>query len=60
MTADRVRDRVNLSASDIPDANVLGFIADAEVEVELEPDLELDYTNCTSGQSVCITDLAAL
>lgn len=60
MTADRVRDRVNLSASDIPDAKVLEFIADAEVEVELETDLEIDYSNCTPGQAACITDLAAL
>ena len=60
MTADRVRDRVNLSAFDIPDAKVLEFITDAEVEVELETDLELDYSNCTPGQAACITDLAAL
>ncbi|MCW4022432.1 MAG: hypothetical protein ACOWW1_04010 [archaeon] len=60
VTADRVRDRVNLSASDIPDVKVLEFIADAEVEVELETGLEIDYSNCTSGQAACITDLAAL
>lgn len=60
VTADRVRNRVNLSASDIPDAKVLEFIADAEVEVELETDLEIDYSNCTPGQAACITDLAAL
>ncbi len=46
MTADRVRDRVNLSTSDVPDAKVLEFIADAEVEIELETDLEIDYSNC--------------
>lgn len=60
VTADRVRDRVNLSASDIPDAKAIEFIVDAEVEVELETDLEIDYTNCTKGEAACITDLAAL
>jgi len=49
VTAGRVRDRVNLLSSDIPDAKVTEFILDAEAEVELETDLE----------AACITDLAA-
>lgn len=60
VNADRVRDRVNLSSSDIPDAKVKEFILDAEAEVELETDLEIDYTNCTQAEAACITDLAAL
>jgi len=60
VSPDRVRDRVNLSSSDIPDAKVTEFILDAEAEVELETDLEIDYSNCTQAEAACITDLAAL
>ncbi len=60
VSADRVRDRVNLSSSDISDAKVTEFIVDAEAEVELETDLEIDYSNCTQAEAACITDLAAL
>ena len=60
VSPDRVRNRVNLSSSDIPDAKVTEFIVDAEAEVELETDLEIDYANCTQAEAACITDLAAL
>jgi hypothetical protein len=60
VTADRVRDRINLSSSDISDSKVIEFILDAEAEVELETDLEIDYTDCTQAEAACITDLAAL
>ena len=60
VTVDRVRDRVNLSSSDISDAKVIEFILDTEAEVKLETDLEIDYTNCTQAEAACITDLAAL
>jgi hypothetical protein len=60
VTPDRVRDRVNLSSADISDSKVTEFIKDAEAEIELETDLELDYTNCTQAEAACITDLAAL
>ena len=60
VTPDRVRDRVNLSSSDIADPKVTEFIKDAEAEVELEADLEIDYENCTQVEAACITDLAAL
>jgi len=60
VTPDRVRNRVNLSSSDISDAKVTEFIVDAEVEVELETDLKIDYASCTQAEAACITDLAAL
>ena len=60
VSADRVRDRVNLSNSDIADAKVTEFIKDAKAEIELETGLEIDYTNCTQAEAACITDLAAL
>ena len=60
ITADRVRNRVNLSSSDIPDAKLTEFILDAEAEVEIETDLEIEYTSCSQAEAACITDLAAL
>ena len=60
VTPDCVRDRVNLSSADISDSEVTEFIKDAEAEIELETDLEIDYTNCTQAEASCITDLAAL
>lgn len=60
VTPDRVRNRVNLSSSDISDAKVTKFIVDAEVEVELETGLEIDYTNCSQAEAACLTDLTAL
>jgi hypothetical protein len=60
VTPDRVRNRVNLSSSDISDAKVTELILDAEGEIELETDLEIDYTNCSQAEAACITDLAAL
>jgi len=60
VTAERVRDRVNLSESDISDSKVLEFILDAVAEVELETGLEIDYANCGQAEAAAITDLAAL
>ena len=60
VTPDRVRNRVNLSSSDIGDSIVTEFIKDAEAEIELETDLDIDYSNCTQAEAACITDLAAL
>ena len=60
VSPDRVRDRVNLTSSDISDAKVTEFVLDAEVEVELETDLEIDCLNCSQAEAACITDLAAL
>jgi len=60
ISPDRVRDRINLSSSDIPDPKITEFILDAEAEVELETGLEIDYTSCSQAEAACITDLAAL
>jgi hypothetical protein len=60
VSPDRVRDRINLSSSDIPDSKVTEFILDAEAEVELETGLDIDYNSCTQAEAACITDLAAL
>jgi len=60
VTPDRVRNRINLTSSDIGDSIVTEFIVDACAEVMLETDLTIDYNNCTQAEASCITDLAAL
>jgi hypothetical protein len=60
VTAEDVRDVLNVEDSDIPDAKVLKMIKRAEVTLELELRKELDYANCTDAQKEAITDLAAI
>ena len=60
VTPDRVRNRINLSSSDIGDSVVIEFIVDACAEAVLETGLTIDYNNCTQAEAACITDLAAL
>ena len=60
VTPNRVRNRVNLSNSDIDDSIVTEFIVDAPAEIMAETGLTIDYSNCTEAEAACITDLAAL
>jgi len=60
ITPDRVRNRVNLSSSDIADSIVTEFIVDACAEIMLETDRTIDYQNCDQVEASCVTDLAAL
>lgn len=60
VTPDRVRNRINLSSSDIADSIVTEFIEDAVAEVMRHTGLTIDYNNCTEDERSCITNLAAL
>lgn len=60
VSVDDVRDVLNLSAVDIPDAKISKMIKRAEVTLELELDTEIDYNNCTDAQKEFITVLAAI
>jgi len=60
VTTDRVRNRVNLSSSDISDSIVTEFIVDACAEIELETGRTINYQDCENAEASCITDLAAL
>ena len=55
-----VRDVLHVSDADIPDAKVLKMIKRAEVTLELELSVDIDYVNCTDAQKEAITILAAL
>ena len=60
MSVDDVRDVINVSAVDIPDAKVLKMIKRAEVTLELELSKEIDYEDCTDAEKEFITVLAAV
>jgi len=55
-----VRDVVNISSAEVPDEKVLKMIKRAEVTLELEMNLEIDYANCTDAEKEFITVLAAV
>jgi len=60
VTPDDVRDVLNLSAADVPDAKILKMIKRAEVTLELELKREIDYADCTDAEKEFITVLAAI
>ena len=58
VSVDDVRDVINVSSAEVPDAKVLKMIKRAEVTLELETDKELDYSNCTDAEKELITVLS--
>lgn len=60
VSAEDIRDALNLKDSDISDAKVLKMIKRAEVTLELELSADIDYQNCTDAQKEAITLLAAI
>jgi len=60
VTPDRVRNRVKLAATDIPDAKVTEFMQDAEATIEAETGRVIDYSSCEQAEAAAITDLAAV
>ena len=57
---DDVRDVINLSVADIPDAKINKMIKRAEVTLELELEKEVDYASCTDAEKEFITVLAVI
>jgi hypothetical protein len=55
-----VRDTINVSDSDIPDAKLQKMVKRAEVTLELELGREIDYADCTEAEKEFITVLAAV
>ena len=60
VSADDVRDVINVSSAEIPDAKVLKMIKRAEVTLELETGNSIDYSDCTDAEKEFITVLAAI
>ena len=60
VSVDDVRDVINVSSAEVPDAKVLKMVKRAEVALELETGREIDYGNCTDAEKEVITVLAAI
>jgi len=60
VSADDVRDVINVSSAEVPDAKVLKMLKRAEVALELETGNEIDYSSCTDAEKEFITVLAAI
>lgn len=60
VTADMVRDRLNLTVEDVGDEKVVEMIKDATATIELETGLSLDYTDCSEAEAAAIKNLAAI
>jgi hypothetical protein len=60
VSADDVRDVINVSSAEIPDAKISKMIKRAEVTLELETGNSIDYSDCTDAQKEFITILAAI
>lgn len=60
VSAEDIRDTLNLKDSDISDAKVLKMIKRAAVALGLELSADIDYQNCTDAQKEAITLLAAI
>jgi hypothetical protein len=59
-SVDDVRDVINISSAEVPDAKILKMLKRAEVTLELELGKEIDYQNCTDAEKEFITVLAAI
>ena len=50
VSADDVRDVINIASEEVPDDKVLKMIKRAEVTLELETNKEIDYSNCSDAE----------
>jgi len=60
VTPSEIRERVNLTESDISDATVLRFAKAAAVTVGLELEKTINYTSCTDEEAEAIRNIAAV
>jgi hypothetical protein len=60
VTAQEIRERVNLTESDVPEATVLRFAKAAAVTVGLELEKTVDYISCTDEEAEAVRNIAAV
>lgn len=60
VTIGDVRDVINITLAEIPDAKVWKMLKRAKVTLELELDKKIDYNNCSDAEKEFITVLAAI
>ena len=60
VSADDVRDVINVTSEEVPDNKILKMIKRAEVTLELETDKQVDSSNCSDAEKEAITVLSAV
>jgi hypothetical protein len=60
VTPQEIRERVNLTEADVPDATVLRFAKVAAVTVGLELEKTIDYADCSDEEAEAIRNIAAV
>jgi len=60
VTAQEIRERVNLTESDVPEVTVLRFAKAAAVTVGLELEKTVDYISCTDEEAEAVRNIAAV
>ena len=60
VSADDVRDVINVTSEEIPDDKILKMIKRAQVSLELETDKTVDSSNCSDAEKEFITVLSAV
>jgi hypothetical protein len=60
VSADDVRDVINVTSEEIPDSKVLKMIKRAEVTLELELDKQVDSTDCSEPEKEFMAVLSAV
>ncbi|HDQ07151.1 MAG TPA: hypothetical protein ENN36_10600 [Candidatus Bathyarchaeota archaeon] len=60
VSADDVRDVINVTPEEVPDDKISKIIKRAEVTVELETDRQVDSSNCSDAEKEAITVLSAV
>lgn len=60
VTAQEIRERVNLTESDVSDATVLRFARLAAITISSELGKDIDYLDCTDAEAEAIINIAAV
>jgi len=60
VTPQEIRERVDLTEADVPDATVLRFAKAAAITVGLELEKTVDYQNCSDQEAEAIRNIAAV
>jgi len=60
VSADDVRDVINITSEEIPDEKIDKMIKRAQVTLELETDTAVDSSNCSDAEKEAITVLGAV
>ncbi len=60
VSADDVRDVINVTSEEVPDDKILKMIKRAQVTLELETDKTVDSSNCSDAEKEFITVLSTV